>query len=841
MPASPADFEKLGLFYLGGEVDPAGRGEPARPLLYESRHLVTHGVIVGMTGSGKTGLGAVLLEEAAIDGVPAVVIDPKGDLGNLLLTFPEARPEDYAPWVAENERPEEVAARAREGLAGWGQDGDRVRRYERAVDRALYTPGAGAGERLSVLRGLGAPEPGADPDAVRERAVAVTSSLLGLVGVEADPLRSPAHTLVASVLTHGWATGSALDLAGLLRAIQAPPFARLGVMDVDAVVPPRERQGLALAINNAFASPAFAGFLEGEPLDAERLLRTRDGRPRLSVISIAHLGDAERMFFVTLLLGELIAWMRRQPGTSSLRALLYMDEVFGFFPPVAAPPAKAPMLTLLKQARAFGLGVVLATQNPVDLDYKSLSNAGTWWIGRLQTERDRMRVLDGLEGSAQATGSAFDRAGTDARIASLGKRVFLQHSVHAPAPAVFESRWALSYLRGPMTREQIQRVSAEARARRAASGADVVRHAGEGRVSLQPGAHGDPGGIVGRAGVAAGGGLVPGGPEPGGPVPGGPAASASVAGAVLGGAGSLAAAGPGARPVLPPEVREVFVRRDDLAAPVRYEPGLLVRAEVHYVLARHAIDHWLTPVLLVPFAGDRPDFARAWVVGTEPPPLSPAPEPRLPFAALPAPAGRAASYAAWAKEAAAHLYKDRPLVVYTAPSLDLVGRPFEPRDHFVARATDALRLARDEAVADLQRTWGPRLDRAREKLRRAQEKVGRLEDARGEAAFGGAIDLGAGVLGAVLGRRSSLTRSAAGAAKRARKAAARAEQLAPARAEHEAARAALARLEAEAQAAFRALAEAHDPARLEVRELPIAAKKGDLRVDPVALAWVPVG
>jgi hypothetical protein len=324
-------------------------------------------------------------------------------------------------------------------------------------------------------------------------------------------------------------------------------------------------------------------------------------------------------------------------------------------------------------------------------------------------------------------------------------------------------------------------------------------------------------------------------------VPGGPAASASVAGAVLGGAGSLAAAGPGARPVLPPEVREVFVRRDDLAAPVRYEPGLLVRAEVHYVLARHAIDHWLTPVLLVPFAGDRPDFARAWVVGTEPPPLSPAPEPRLPFAALPAPAGRAASYAAWAKEAAAHLYKDRPLVVYTAPSLDLVGRPFEPRDHFVARATDALRLARDEAVADLQRTWGPRLDRAREKLRRAQEKVGRLEDARGEAAFGGAIDLGAGVLGAVLGRRSSLTRSAAGAAKRARKAAARAEQLAPARAEHEAARAALARLEAEAQAAFRALAEAHDPARLEVRELPIAAKKGDLRVDPVALAWVPVG
>ncbi len=240
--------------------------------------------------------------------------------------------------------------------------------------------------------------------------------------------------------------------------MQSPPFERVGVLDLESFYPAKDRQALAMTLNNLLASPGFAAWTEGEPLDVARLFHTAEGKPRLSILSIAHLDDRERMFFVTLLLGELVAWMRAQPGTQSLRALLYMDEVMGFLPPSAAPPSKAPMLTLLKQARAFGLGVVLATQNPVDLDYKALGNAGTWFLGRLQTERDQARVLDGLEGSDAARGGGFDRAEMGRLLAGLGKRVFLLHSVHEEKPILFGTRWALSYLRGPLTREEIARL-----------------------------------------------------------------------------------------------------------------------------------------------------------------------------------------------------------------------------------------------------------------------------------------------------------------------------------------------------------------------------------------------
>jgi len=425
------DFEKLGVFYLGRQVAGHAGAADGELLLYDAKDLTTHAVCVGMTGSGKTGLCVSLLEEAAIDGVPSLVIDPKGDLGNLMLTFPRLAASDFEPWIDAGEAarkgstPAEHAARTAElwqkGLAEWGQDGARIERLRSACDVAIYTPGSDAGLPLRVLGSFAAPPPAIvqDADAFRERVAASVSGLLALMGIGGDPVRSREHILLSNLLDRAWREGRDLDIPTLIREVQAPPFETVGVMSVDAIFPPADRLSLSMQLNNLLASPSFAAWMYGEPLDVQRLLYGPDGRPRLSILSIAHLSDAERMFFVTLLLGEVVAWMRRQSGTPSLRALLYMDEVFGYLPPTANPPSKAPMLTLLKQARAFGLGVVLATQNPVDLDYKALSNAGTWFLGRLQTERDKARVLDGLEGAAATSGAAFDRSAMETMLSGL--------------------------------------------------------------------------------------------------------------------------------------------------------------------------------------------------------------------------------------------------------------------------------------------------------------------------------------------------------------------------------------------------------------------------------------
>ncbi len=362
-----------------------------------------------MTGSGKTGLCVSLLEEAAIDGIPAIIIDPKGDLANMMLTFPELQPEDFEPWIDPQEAarkgvtPTELAKRTVEtwksGLASWDQKPERIARLRDAVEIAIYTPGSTTGRPLTVLRSLDAPksEFRTDSGAMRDRIMSAVSGLLGLIGIDADPLASREHILLSSILDLGWQKGLNLELPDLIQSIQKPPFDRLGVFDIETFFPAKDRLALAMRMNNLLASPGFAAWMTGEPLDIQRLLYTSAGKPCLSILSIAHLSDAERMFFVTLLLNETISWMRSQPGTSSLRAILYMDEIFGYFPATANPPSKMPMLTLLKQARAFGLGIVLATQNPVDLDYKGLSNTGTWFIGRLQTERDKARIMEGLE------------------------------------------------------------------------------------------------------------------------------------------------------------------------------------------------------------------------------------------------------------------------------------------------------------------------------------------------------------------------------------------------------------------------------------------------------------
>ncbi|HEX2484733.1 MAG TPA: DUF87 domain-containing protein, partial [Myxococcota bacterium] len=585
------DVEGLGLFYLGRTVE--ADGTAGAPYLLDARDLTTHAVIVGMTGSGKTGLGIALLEEAALDGVPALALDPKGDLGNLALAFPALRAEDYEPWIdrAEAERAGQSVAQAaaataerwRHGLEETGQDAARVGRFRAAAEVAIFTPGSRAGTPLSVLRSFAAPPAAllADPDGVRERAAAAVSGLLALLGRDADPLRSREHILLSRIVADAWERGADLDLPGLIRGLEAPPFARVGALELESFLPGRDRFALAGALNNLLASPAFAPWLEGEPLEIGRLLRAADGRPRLSILSIAHLGDAERMFFATLLFNEVVAWMRSQPGTGSLRALLYMDEVFGYLPPTAQPPSKAPLLTLVKQARAYGLGVVLATQNPVDLDYKALSNAGTWFLGRLQTERDRARVVDGLESASAGAGAG--RAELDRSLANLPPRVFLARSAREDEPVRFRTRFTLSYLRGPLTRDDIRRLRAE----------------------IAPG-----------TGASA---------------PAGPVASASAADAPAG----LRASQPrelAERPLLPPRVEEVFLGAPGAAE--HYAPALYAEARLHYVAARDGVDHWRELRVAVPFDGTAPRFDAARVLAPAEAP-SAAPSAGARFAPLP--------------------------------------------------------------------------------------------------------------------------------------------------------------------------------------------------------------
>ena len=459
--------EDSATFYLGRRYDPEQGTLSPDQVLYPLDDLTTHAVCIGMTGSGKTGLGIDLLEEAALDGIPSLVIDPKGDLTNLLLTFPTLSATEFEPWVdADSARrrgltiPQyaaEVSARWRAGLAEWGLDGARVAKLKGSADFVIYTPGSEAGLPVSVLRSLQAPDLSWDDaaDVLRELVASTVSALLALVGIEADPVHGREHILLSHIIEDAWRQAQNLDLVQLVNLVQRPPMAKLGVFDVDAFFPEQDRFRLAATFNNLIASPSFANWLTGEPLDVGTLLFGPGGKPRVAIFYLAHLGEAEQMFFTTLLLGRVLTWMRSLSGTPSLRALLYFDEVYGYVPPYPAnPPSKGPLISLLKTARAFGLGVVLATQNPVDLDYKGLTNAGTWFIGKLQTERDKARLLDGLD-SADITGDRARRSYLDRLISGLEPRTFILHNVHAGQPIIFKTRWTLSYLRGPLTPNQI--------------------------------------------------------------------------------------------------------------------------------------------------------------------------------------------------------------------------------------------------------------------------------------------------------------------------------------------------------------------------------------------------
>ena len=442
----------MAALFIGESVDPAAHTRTGSKIELDSASLTTHGVIVGQTGSGKTGLGLVMIEEALLAGIPTILVDPKGDLSNLCLTFPSLDAASFAPWV-EGTDPGAVAKQWADGLASWGLDGSRVAALRAAADVTVYTPGSSDGVPLNLVGSLAPPPGAADDEETRiDEVGSVVSGLLALCGIDSDPLSGREHILLTNLLDRAWASGQTIDLATLVGQVQTPPFRKLGVLELETFFPAKDRMELVLKLNGLLASPSFAAWSKGDPLDIESLLHSPDGRPKASIISIAHLSDEERQFALTTVLSRLVSWMRKQSGTANLRVLLYIDEVFGFVPPTAAPPTKKPILTLLKQARAYGVGVVLATQNPVDVDYKALSNAATWIVGRLQTERDRDRLLDGMRSAA----GGVDIDQLAATISGLAKREFVLHRAGQPKPALFTSRWTLSYLRGPLTGQQLR-------------------------------------------------------------------------------------------------------------------------------------------------------------------------------------------------------------------------------------------------------------------------------------------------------------------------------------------------------------------------------------------------
>ena len=460
---STIDYEKLKLFYIGKE-------ELAKdvytPLVYKNKDLLTHAAIIGMTGSGKTGLGISLLEEAAIDNIPSIIIDPKGDMGNLLLTFPNLQGSDFEPWIEEQdainngvtlkEHAQNTANLWKKGIEGDFQNIQRIEKLKNAADFTIYTPGSNAGVQISILSSFKAPsrEVLEDNDLLVSLINSTVSSILSLIEEKNDSI-SKESILISSIFMNYYSAGKDLNLEQLISLIVTPPFEKVGIFDLETFFAQDDRLKLALKLNTIIANPSFKSWIEGETLDISNLLYDENGKAKVSIFSIAHLNDSQRMFFVSLLLNQMVSWMRRQEGTSSLKALLYMDEIFGYFPPSANPPSKQPMLTLLKQARSFGVGIILSTQNPVDIDYKGLANIGTWFIGRLQTKQDKEKVIDGLSSASEGK---IDKNEIENLLSNLEKRTFIMKNINEDGIKVFKTRWALSYLKGPISKDDIKKL-----------------------------------------------------------------------------------------------------------------------------------------------------------------------------------------------------------------------------------------------------------------------------------------------------------------------------------------------------------------------------------------------
>ncbi len=782
------DFEKLGAFYLGKRYDSDAGDLTDEIVLYDSKDLTTHAVIIGMTGSGKTGLGIGILEEAALDHIPVIAIDPKGDMGNILLTFPKLRAEDFKPWVnaraatdkgqSIDEYAEAQAALWKKGLGQWGQDGKRIAKMRSNVDLAIYTPGSNAGLPVSVLQSFAAPDRALidDVDLYRERVQATATGILTLLDIDADPVSSREHILISRLLDNAWREGRDLDVASLIGEIQTPPITKVGVMTLDSFFPEKDRFKLAMQLNNLLAAPGFEAWMEGEPLNAKNLLYTAEGKPRISVLSIAHLDDAQRMFFVSMLLNELIAWMRAQQGTSSLRAILYMDEIFGYMPPVANPPSKTLFLTLLKQARAYGLGLVLATQNPVDLDYKGLSNTGTWFIGRLQTERDKARVMEGLEGASDGN---FDKQDMERTLAGLGKRRFLLHNVHEDGAVVFGTRWVLSYLAGPLTRDHIRDLMSKARAKFDAAIKKVSK----------------------------------------------PKKKSS-----------------GDMPALPPGIEQVYV--PGYGENVVYHPRVIASADILFNSARYSIEQEKSVVYTAEI-NDGPvtvdwDSAEALPLGVDS--LRDAGLAGASYASCPAAAGSAKNYTAWGRDFKRWLRQTETVTLYRSKRFKLSSEPGETEGDFRARLQLVANEKRDQEVAKIRKRYATKTTTLENRLLRARQAIERESQQASKKKFDTAISFGTAILGAVLGRKAvsassagklgTAIRSAGGARKEAADVKRAEETASKVQADMEV-------LSAELEKEVAALDTAFDAQSEELSEVVVRAKATDIHVPLVGLAWMP--
>jgi hypothetical protein len=790
-----------GHLFLGEHTDTEHR-RTGDPLLLDTADLTTHGVIVGMTGSGKTGLGVGLVEESLLQGVPTLVIDPKGDLGNLLLTFPGLDPESFAPWV-EDADPAGVAETWRSGLAGWGIDGARLRMLRDAATFTIYTPGSTSGVGLDVVGSLGRPAEGADPEAVLDEANGFVSGLLELVGIDADPLASREHILLVNLVQHAWAIGVDLDLAGLVGQIQNPPLRKLGVFELDEFFPPADRTKLAMRLNGLLASPAFAAWGAGDPLDIEALLRP-EGRTGCAIVTLSHLSDDERQFVVTLLLSKLVTWMRRQPGTTQLRTLVYFDEVMGFVPPTSAPPAKAPILTLLKQARAFGIGLVLATQNPVDLDYKALSNAGTWMIGRLQTEQDKSRLLGGLSAAA----GGVDLAQVGHTIAGLDRREFVLRRLGSSTPSTFTTRWAMSYLRGPLTREQIAALMADRKADRKADDHQPA----EGAAAVEP--------------------TFP----------------------------SAAAVGPEptvdhVTPVVPTVADGTPVRWLDPAAPwsaaigvdptsSTFDAGIVATVEMLFDDTKAGLRHTeLLECVLFPLT-DPVDAASMVAVDYDARDLRTEPPSGASYRLPNVPIRNKTFFTAVQRDLIAHLLANRTTTILANPQLKLYGRPGESEVEFAARCERAADDAADAKAAEVAKRFRTRIQRARDQLATAQDRLSQAEAARVSRRTDELVSGAGDLLGTLLGGRRNLGGLAgkAGTAARRRGRASEADTRVSSAANRLEERAsALADLEVEMADALTAIAAEWDAKAAAIETMEIPLERNDIRVTDLALVWVPIG
>jgi len=815
--------ERLASFYVGQEYELAKGEFLDQRVHYDARDLTTHAVCLGMTGSGKTGLGVILLEEAALDGVPSLVIDPKGDMTNLLLTFPDLLPEDFRPWVNPDDARRkdldldtyaaQMADLWRNGLEGTGQGPDRIQRLKAAAEFAIYTPGSSAGRQVSILDTLRAPSLSWDTDSelLRDKIESIVSALLGLIDIEADPVRSREHILLSNIFEHAWRAGEDLDLTQLILRVQKPPFSQLGVFPVNTFYPEKDRMGLAMLLNGLMASPAFADWIEGQPMEMDRLLFGPSGKPQVSVLYIAHLSDAEKQFFVTLLLEQVVSWMRAQSGTTSLRALVYMDEVFGYLPPHPAnPPTKKPLLTLLKQARAFGLGLILATQNPVDLDYKALSNAGTWFIGRMQADRDKQRLLDGLEGVEVGEGGT-SRAQFDRMISALKSRVFLLHNVHESEPVVFHTRWAMSYLRGPLTRSQVQQL------------------AGQQPVASEPAAT--------ATGATP---LRTPTPPPSRP--------------------ELESPYSKVQPQLPSTVKQVFwpvqmslkeavaeLARDrglavrsqaDQEGYLVYHPALVGLAKLRFAHTTSRQSHAEDVAYLLPVEGE--DYAVDWAEGKvqiEAGDLDREPEPGAYFADLPSDLGASKRHTTLKGEFSDYLYYNSSVALRYNPHLKLYSEMGEGEEAFQRRCRKEAEDARDVEAKKLAAKYKRELDRLEDKLQREERELEEDKidhDARKQEELLSGVE---SVFGLITGSRSSRRLSSASRKRRmTRQARADVKESEKVIDELEDQ---IEEVEQEAKAELEDLDAKWRELIDEVEDVEVRPRRADVRVDLFALAWLP--